>query len=103
MKLFLLIFSFLFLVSAVNDCCLVELEEELTKTTKITHFDDEHSEDSDNCEDCKCSAFCSYSIITTVSYVTISTPSSSHQRLVFFIQPTKEKSIPNSIFHPPIV
>ncbi len=106
MKVVLLIFSLFFLVSAANDCCLTELEEELTKVSKTTHADDDdddHSEDSEACEECQCSTFCSYNIITEVSHSNLLLPFSSIQEVCFFSEPVKEKNIPESIFHPPIV
>lgn len=105
MKVVLLIFSLFFLVSAANDCCLTELEEELTKVSKTTHADDDddHSEDSEACEECQCSTFCSYNIITEVSHSNLLLPFSSIQEVRFFSEPVKEKNIPESIFHPPIV
>jgi hypothetical protein len=105
MKVVLLIFSLFFLVSAANDCCLTELEEELTKVSKTTHADDDddHSEDSEACEECQCSTFCSYNIITVVSHSNLLLPFSSIQEVCFFSEPVKEKNIPESIFHPPIV
>ncbi len=103
MKVVLLIFSLLFLISATNDCCLTELEEELTKITKTTHADEDHSEESESCEDCKCSTFCSYNIITVVSLPVLQLPSSLPHQISFFMEPKKEKNIPDTIFHPPIV
>lgn len=103
MKVALLIFSLFFLVSAANDCCLTELEEELTKVSKTTHADDDHSEETEACEDCQCSTFCSYNIITEVSHSILLLPSSFVQKVSFFSEPVKEKNIPESIFHPPIV
>lgn len=103
MKVLLLILSLFFLFSATNDCCLTELEEELTKVTKTTHADEDHSEEPESCEDCKCSTFCSYNIITVVSLPELQLPSSSPHLVSFFIQPVEEKNIPDTIFHPPIV
>lgn len=103
MKALLLILSLFFLVSATNDCCLTELEEELTKVTKTTHADEDHSEEPESCEDCKCSTFCSYNIITVVSLPVLQLPSSLPHHISFFMELKKEKNIPDSIFHPPIV
>ncbi len=86
----------------MNDCCLAEVEEELTKISKSVDADIEHSEENDECEDCNCSTFCSYNILTQVSYFELSDPPSLEVSAQFYVKLAKEKTIPQSIFHPPI-
>lgn len=102
MKVVFLIFSFLFLFSALNDCCLSEIEEELTKITKTTHSEGEHSDESEACEECQCSTFCSYTFFTESLASAILEPVTYSQSLMYFLNVTKEQSISESIFHPPI-
>jgi hypothetical protein len=102
MKVFLLLFSFMFLVTAANDCCIDELEEGLIKISKSMEPENSDSEGFENSDDCSCSTFCSYTILTIVSQFNISVPSSTFQRISFLATSSKENRISFSIFHPPI-
>ena len=102
MKIVLLLFSFFFLFSATNDCCISEFEEELNKITETSHSEDEHSEEEGSCEDCTCSTFCSYNIITVVTHASVIVPSSYTIQHIYSIQFAKVKNLPNPVFHPPI-
>jgi hypothetical protein len=102
MRILFLLFSFTFLFSAMNDCCLSEVEEVLTKISQNVDSDTEHPEEHDECEDCKCSTFCSYNIVSQKSLFEFSGPLSRKIVPLFYVKIAKEKTVPGNIFHPPI-
>lgn len=92
----------MFLVTAANDCCIDEIEEGLIKISKSLDLEDDDPKGFENADDCSCSTFCSYSILTLVSQFNISVPSSIFQRINFLSPSSKENRISSLIFHPPI-
>jgi|GEM_PF-3404205 hypothetical protein len=102
MRIVFVFLSLIFFISATNDCCLSDIGEELTKISKATHSDDDHANDSEPCEECQCSAFCSYNLVLTSFKSELSNFSSLPQTLIFELRSAKEKRISENIFHPPI-
>ena len=101
MKILFIIFSLFFLVSAANDCCLLEFEEELVEMQVGSHTEHESNE-PENCEDCVCSTFCSYSILLQTEKIEIFSPTSVLNIVFYPPGPFELISKSTIIFHPPI-
>lgn len=102
MKLLFLLLSLVFSISAMNDCCLSEFEEELTNITYSDHSDGEHENEETECEECTCSTFCSYSLVTEQNQISIPSPKYVESGFQIFFPLGNEISHPFLIFHPPI-
>ena len=101
MKIFFILFSLFFLVSAANDCCLTEFDEELIEIQTGSHTEHQSSE-TDSCQDCLCSTFCSYNILLQTERIDIFSP--TNIRNIVFLPPNliQLNSRSSRIFHPPI-
>lgn len=105
MKLIFLLTSFLTLFSAANDCCLSELEKELIEISQNHEICSEHEneKESESCESCHCSRFCSFTMLTRLENIEVPEPKFkliwSYPRIII----ASEKFYPFQIFHPPIV
>lgn len=102
MRVFLVILSIMFLVSAMNDCCLADIEQEVASSLDISHSEESHSSETEACEQCQCSNFCSYNIVIVTLDFEFSKPNSYLQTQNFISKHEKEIQISQSIFHPPI-
>ena len=102
MRLVLFLLTFFFIFSAVNDCCLSEVQEELSKISKTSNSEKDHSEDSEACEDCQCSSFCAYNLVVHNPGSSIIGQLSFSLPLVYFLKVAEITNIPDPIFHPPI-
>lgn len=102
MKVFILIFSLFFLISAANDCCLDEFEESIVEIQSGEHSEHQSSE-SPECDDCLCSIFCSYNLLLVSDRPELIPPSIDLNLVFFPPNPIATTPRPFDIFHPPIV
>lgn len=103
MKVLFLLFLLLFTFATVNDCCLSDLNKELSSIVCNDTFDEEHDSNENECEHCLCSTFCSYSLLLVEAIIAVPLP--SYKISVFQISPILGNEIfhPYLIFLPPIV
>lgn len=105
MKVLFLLFSLIFSIATINDCCLRELPEEFTSLACNNPLDEKHGENVDEKESphCLCSTFCSYSLLLGEVIISLQLPSCKIH--VFQISSALGREIfhPYLIFHPPIV
>ena len=102
MKVLLILLSFVFFFSATNDCCLTDIQEELTELTSSAHSDAEHGSETESCEGCQCAAFCSYNLMSEINYIDVPVPNYSFYKIDIHPVTGKQITRPFLIFHPPI-
>lgn len=102
MKVLLMLLSFVFFFSATNDCCLTDIQEELSEMTSSAHSDAEHSSESESCEECQCASFCSYTLLSEIHFFDVPAPTYSFYKIDINPNSGKQITRPYLIFHPPI-
>lgn len=102
MKVFLVLFSLFFLSTAVNDCCLINLEKELTNLSQVEHVKYDHQSNMSHCDECECASFCTYDLLLQFPYSHPPIPLAKRASLIIYTPKILISTWLPSIFHPPI-